>query len=79
MATINYIWAEIRTPPHTLLLISFKHTLKISIVNGDVVMVMEAATGDRIIRSLELRMGVFYDPQWTCFCVSSCVVDSCAS
>lgn len=59
MVTINYIWAGIRAPPphtHTLLLIPFKHTLKILIVCGDVEMVIEAATGDSYLE-LGLRMG----------------------
>lgn len=59
MVTINYIWAGIRAPPphtHTLLLIPFKHTLKILIVCGDVKTVIDAATGVGYLE-LGLRMG----------------------
>lgn len=57
MATINYIWTGIRTaPPHThTLLIPFKHTLKILIVNGDV----GGHRGSiRVQNYLELRLGI---------------------
>lgn len=47
MTTINYIWAGVSNPSPPLL-IPFKHTLKILIVNG-VLVAVEAATGDRII------------------------------
>lgn len=78
MATINYNWAGIRTaPPHTLL-IPFKHTLKILIVNGGVGGRRSSNRGEN---SLEWRLGtgVCCMTLSARVCVSSCVIDSWTS
>lgn len=77
MATINYIWAGIRTGPPPLL-IPFKHTLKILIVNGGVSGSRGSNRGENYLE-LRLGMGVCCMTLSAHVCVSSCVIDSWTS